>query len=59
VETVNAVGAGTDPVACDAWAARQLGLDPRDVGHVVLADGRGLGSLAAGAGTVAEVVVNG
>jgi uncharacterized protein (DUF362 family) len=52
----NAVAAGTDPVACDAWAARQLGLDPRDVGHVVLAEGRGLGSLAAGAGPVAEVV---
>jgi len=59
VEAVNAVAAGTDPVACDAWAARQLGLDPRDVGHVVLADGRGLGSLAAGAGAVTEVVANG
>jgi uncharacterized protein (DUF362 family) len=59
VATVNAVAAGVDPVACDAWAARQLGLDPRDVGHVVQADGRGLGSLAAGAGPVAEVAANG
>jgi uncharacterized protein (DUF362 family) len=59
VATVNAVAAGTDPVACDAWAARQIGLDPLDVGHVVQADGRGLGSLAAGAGVVAEVVANG
>jgi uncharacterized protein (DUF362 family) len=59
VEAVNAVAAGTDPVACDAWAARQLGLDPAEVGHVVLADGRGLGSLAAGAGAVAEVVAHG
>jgi uncharacterized protein (DUF362 family) len=59
VAAVNAVAAGTDPVACDAWAARQLGLDPRDVGHVVLAEGRGLGSLAAGASTVAEVAANG
>jgi uncharacterized protein (DUF362 family) len=59
VVAVNAVAAGTDPVACDAWAARQLGLDPADVGHVVLAEGRGLGSLAAGAGAVAEVVANG
>ena len=59
VATVNAVAAGTDPVACDAWAARQLGLDPGDVGHVVLADGRGLGSLAAGAGAVEEVLANG
>jgi len=58
VAAVNAVAAGTDPVACDAWAARQLGLDPRDVGHLVLAEGRGLGSLAAGAGAVAEVVGN-
>ena len=56
---VDAVAAGTDAVACDAWAARQLGLDPRDVGHVVLAEGRGLGSVAAGAGAVAEVVANG
>jgi uncharacterized protein (DUF362 family) len=59
VEVVNAVAAGTDPVACDAWAARQLGLDPRDVDHVVLADGRGLGHLAAGAGGVTEVTANG
>jgi uncharacterized protein (DUF362 family) len=59
VAIVNAVAAGTDPVACDAWAARLLGLDPTDVGHVVLAEGRGLGSLAAGAGEVAEVVANG
>ena len=28
VAAVNAVAAGTDPVACDAWAARQIGLDP-------------------------------
>ena len=56
---VNAVAAGTDAVACDAWAARQLGLDPSAVSHVVQADGRGLGSLAAGAGAVAEVVANG
>jgi len=59
VAVVNAVAAGTDPVAGDAWAARQLGLDPAEVGHVVLAEGRGLGSLAAGAGAVAEVVANG
>jgi len=59
VAAVNAVAAGTDAVACDAWAARQLGLDPREVGHVVLAEGRGLGSLAAGSGAVAEVRANG
>jgi uncharacterized protein (DUF362 family) len=59
VVAVNAVAAGTDPVACDAWAARQLGLDPAEVGHVVLAGGRGLGSLAAGAGAVTEVAANG
>jgi uncharacterized protein (DUF362 family) len=59
VAAVNAVGAGTDPVACDAWAARLLGLDPRDVPHLVLAEGRGLGSVAAGAGAVAEVAANG
>jgi uncharacterized protein (DUF362 family) len=59
VAIVDAVAAGSDPVAGDAWAARQLGLDPTEVGHVVLAEGRGLGSLAAGAGAVAEVVANG
>ena len=59
VAAVNAVAAGTDPVACDAWAARQIGLDPAEVGHVVQADGRGLGSLAAGAGAVTEVVAHG
>jgi len=56
---VNAVAAGTDPVACDAWAARQIGVDPKGVGHVVQAEGRGLGSLSAGAGAVAEVAANG
>jgi uncharacterized protein (DUF362 family) len=59
VVAANAVAAGTDPVACDAWAARQLGLDPAEVGHVVLADGRGLGRLAAGAGAVLEVRASG
>jgi uncharacterized protein (DUF362 family) len=59
VAALNMVAAGTDPVACDAWAARQLGLDPSDVGHVVLAEGRGLGRMAAGAGSVAEVIANG
>ena len=54
----NTVAAGTDPVACDAWAARQLGLDPRDVAHVVEAEARGLGSVAAGAGGVLEVAAN-
>jgi uncharacterized protein (DUF362 family) len=55
LRTANLVAAGSDPVACDAWAARQLGLDPRDVAHVAQAEGRGLGLLAAGAGPVAEV----
>jgi uncharacterized protein (DUF362 family) len=59
VVTANAVAAGVDPVACDAWAARQLGLDPRDVPCVVQAEGRGLGRLAAGAGEVEEVRANG
>jgi uncharacterized protein (DUF362 family) len=59
VAVVNAVAAGTDPVACDAWAARQVGLDPAEVGHVVQADGRGLGHLGAGAGAVTEVAANG
>ncbi len=54
----NTVAAGTDPVACDAWAARQLGLEPRDVAHVVEAETRGLGTLAAGAGGVMEVPAN-
>jgi uncharacterized protein (DUF362 family) len=59
VAAVNAVAACTDPVAGDAWAARQIGLDPAAVGYVVLAEGRGLGRVAAGAGGVAEVVANG
>jgi uncharacterized protein (DUF362 family) len=59
VARVNAVAAGTDPVACDAWAARQIGLEPAEVGHLLQADGRGLGSLAAGRSAVAEVVANG
>ena len=46
----NAVAAGTDPVACDAWAARLLDLDPRDVPYIVQAEGRGLGRIEAGLG---------
>jgi uncharacterized protein (DUF362 family) len=44
----NTVAAGTDPVACDAWAARLLDLDPRDVPHIAQAEGRGLGRIEAG-----------
>lgn len=49
------VAAGTDPVACDAWAARLLGLDPRQVDHLVQAEGRGLGRIAAAETAVEEV----
>jgi len=52
----NAVAAGTDPVACDAWAAAQLDLDPASIPHIVLADGRGLGAMAAGAAPFEEHV---
>lgn len=41
---VGAVAAGTDPVALDAWGATLLGAEPGDIGHIVLAGGRGLGS---------------
>jgi uncharacterized protein (DUF362 family) len=55
VKRVDAVAAATDPVAADAWGARQIGLDPREVDQLVQAEERGLGHLAAGAGSVAEV----
>ncbi len=54
----NAVAAGTDPVACDAWAAQKLGLDPHEVAHVVQAEGRGLGSMAKGMRDVPEVAAD-
>jgi uncharacterized protein (DUF362 family) len=47
VEPVGAVGAGTDAVALDAWGATLLGADPRDIPHIVLAEGKGLGRLDA------------
>jgi uncharacterized protein (DUF362 family) len=43
---VGAVAAGTDPVALDAWGATLLGAEPGDIGHIVLAQGKGLGSFA-------------
>ncbi len=43
VRAVNAVAAGTDPVACDAWGAAQLGLDPRTLAFIAEAEQRGLG----------------
>jgi len=55
LKTVNAVAAGTDAVACEAWAARQLGLDPHDVAAIVQAEGRGLGRVSGGVGPVTEV----
>ncbi len=47
VVPVGAIAAGTDPVALDAWGATLLGADPRDIGHIVLAQGRGLGTFGA------------
>ncbi len=38
--------AGTDQVAVDAYTTRFLDLEPNQVGHIVLADRSGLGSLA-------------
>ncbi len=43
VKQVRAIAAGIDPVACDAWGASLLGLDPRRVGFIAAAEGRGLG----------------
>ena len=37
--------AGADPVACDAVAARLMGLDPQEVVHLMLAAGRGVGRI--------------
>jgi len=48
VRPVGLVAAGTDPVALDAWGARLLGLDPRTIGYLALAEGRGVGSIAGG-----------
>ncbi|MCU0253194.1 MAG: DUF362 domain-containing protein [Acidobacteria bacterium] len=48
VRPVGLVAAGTDPVALDAWGARLLNLDPRSIGYLALAEGRGVGSIAAG-----------
>ncbi|NOZ78497.1 MAG: DUF362 domain-containing protein [Acidobacteria bacterium] len=43
VREVHALAAGIDPVACDAWGATLLGLEPRRVGYIAAAEGRGLG----------------
>jgi uncharacterized protein (DUF362 family) len=43
VKRVDAVAVSLDPVAADAWAATQLGLDPKAIGHIALAEKRGLG----------------
>jgi uncharacterized protein (DUF362 family) len=43
VRAVNAVAVGIDPVACDAWGAAQMGLDPRDLGFIQEAEQVGLG----------------
>ncbi len=43
VKKVNAVAAGLDPVALEAWGAVQMGLDPRSLGFILDAERRGLG----------------
>ncbi len=48
VRPVGLVAAGTDSVALDAWGARLLGLEPREIGYLALAEGRGVGSIVAG-----------
>lgn len=56
---VGLVAAGSDPVACDAWAARLLGLDPWSLPSLTQAEGRRLGRLDAGVGAVLEVAARG
>ena len=43
VRRTDAVAAGTDPVALDAWGATLLGLDPRRLGFITEAERLGLG----------------
>jgi uncharacterized protein (DUF362 family) len=57
VRIENAVAAGTDAVALDAWGAGLLGLDPFDIPYLMLAEGRGLGSIRAGMGRIEEIRV--
>lgn len=45
VEIMNTLIAGFDPIAVDAEGARLFGSDPRDLGYLIEAVGRGLGSL--------------
>jgi uncharacterized protein (DUF362 family) len=57
VVAMNAVAAGTDPVALDAWGAGLLKIDPREIPYLVIAEGRGLGSIRAGTGPIEEIHV--
>lgn len=43
VKAVHAICAGVDPVLCDAWGARELGVDPRTLGFIAEAERRDLG----------------
>lgn len=43
VRSIGAVAVGTNPVACDAWGAAQMGLDPAALPFVAEAEQRGLG----------------
>lgn len=45
VKEYKSVVAGIDQVAVDAYAARYLELEPHDIGHIVLAEKAGLGSM--------------
>lgn len=43
VKAVNAIAVGIDPVACDAWGAIQMGLDPGSLDFIEEAEQAGLG----------------
>jgi uncharacterized protein (DUF362 family) len=43
VTALDAVAGSVDAVACDAWGAQQLGVDPRTLNFILEAERRGLG----------------
>lgn len=43
VRHIQAVAAGTDPVALDAWGAELMGVDPRSLPFLIAAERQGLG----------------
>lgn len=57
VKKTGTVIAGTDPVLADSYAASLFGLGPRDIGHIIQGEQRGLGTTDIGHAIIKKIAI--